>query len=209
MLYQKGTGISRLSNILSTGLLGRKKKLVPTRWSITAVDDTLSKNLIENIKYNKIVDKYLVYSNEYLGNHFEIMLIPHCWSFEVVEWSYPFAQFWHDYEDHNGRKSYADSVTGAYYSDRLAVAEYLTKIRKQASVLILREVMPSYNIPCGVWVNREAVRGALEKKPSVHETQESALNEVFSRMKMDRKKVLQNSELLHIARVQMNLQRFL
>ena len=36
-----------------------------------------------------------------------------------------------DYELFNGRKTYADSVTGAYYANRLALAEYLEKVKNR------------------------------------------------------------------------------
>ena len=47
-LYQEGVQVSRIQRILSLGMLGvqDQRKIVPTRWSITAVDDTLSKNLL-------------------------------------------------------------------------------------------------------------------------------------------------------------------
>ena len=35
-----------------------------------------------------------------------------------------------DYEGFNGRKEYADDVTGAYYANRLALVEYLEKIKR-------------------------------------------------------------------------------
>src|SRR3989344_4926254 len=51
-LYQKGFEESSLNKLLSVGSLGLKKnrKLVPTRWSITAVDDTIGKELIRQVK---------------------------------------------------------------------------------------------------------------------------------------------------------------
>src|SRR5439155_22919010 len=44
-LYKEGIPVSRIQKIFSAGLLGLKiqRRLVPTRWSITAVDDSLSK----------------------------------------------------------------------------------------------------------------------------------------------------------------------
>ena len=50
-LYKNNFSEYVLSKILSVGVLGLKKdkKLVPTRWSITATDDTIGKKLLENI----------------------------------------------------------------------------------------------------------------------------------------------------------------
>ena len=49
-----------LSKILSVGVLGLKKdkKLVPTRWSITATDDILAKNLLRKIRDFKWIENY-------------------------------------------------------------------------------------------------------------------------------------------------------
>jgi len=46
-LYKSKINVSNIIKILSAGMLGLKKnrKLVPTRWSVTATDDTLSKFL--------------------------------------------------------------------------------------------------------------------------------------------------------------------
>jgi hypothetical protein len=49
ILWKKGIDETALTRILSVGSLGVKvqRKLVPTRWSITATDDTLGKFLVE------------------------------------------------------------------------------------------------------------------------------------------------------------------
>src|SRR3989344_6509271 len=52
-LHKSGFNVSSVVKLLSAGLLGIKyqRKLVPSRWSITAVDDIISKNLLKQIKY--------------------------------------------------------------------------------------------------------------------------------------------------------------
>ena len=46
-LYRRGFDVYEVNTILSAGALGRtrQRKLVPTRWSITAVDDTVGQYL--------------------------------------------------------------------------------------------------------------------------------------------------------------------
>ncbi|HPR67372.1 MAG TPA: hypothetical protein PLM24_09590, partial [Methanothrix sp.] len=44
-LYASGVEVDGISRLLSLGLLGKKRKLVPTRWSITASDDIAGKHL--------------------------------------------------------------------------------------------------------------------------------------------------------------------
>jgi hypothetical protein len=60
-LYNSNIKTSHLSKLLSAGLLGVKmqRKLVPTRWSITAVDDIISKTLLQKIN---IIMKYQNFS---------------------------------------------------------------------------------------------------------------------------------------------------
>ena len=183
--------VNQIQRILSVGLLGEKsqKKLVPTRWSITATDDIVFRGLIKDIRRRPFVNDYLLFENEYLGNHFVILLMPRQWSFEVIEawrpnsfWSQGGLQIAQDYESFFGRKTYASSVTGGYYAARLAVAEYLAKIRRQASVLVLREISSRYWLPLGVWVVRETVRGCFSSRPMRFATLEDATSEIKQRI---------------------------
>lgn len=169
-MYEKNVPVSQLSRILSVGLLGIQKKLVPTRWSITATDDTVGKKLIEEIKEFRELDEHLLFSSTYLGNHFEILLVPGTWCFEVIEawmpgniWLDKTAepQFGKDWEPYEGRTKYADNVTGGYYAERIAVLEYLKKIKRQAGAIVFREITPDYWTPVGVWVCRETVRNTM------------------------------------------------
>jgi len=219
-LYKKNNSISSMIKLLSAGLLGIKKqrKLVPTRWSCTSVDSILSKKLIQEIKYFSFIDKYLVFSGEYLGNHYEIVLLPRQWSFEVIEskmqgsiWNpnSSSTQYIRDYEDYYGRKKYAHNVTGAYYANRLAVTEYLKKIKKQASILVLREVKPSYYAPCGVGILRELTRDLFKKKPLVFNSLEESFNNIKQRLNLPLKKYISNSLLLNEVKKQTNLNQFM
>lgn len=169
LLYKK-CDLHQVQKILSSGLLGEDKKIVPTRWSITATDDTISKNLIDDIKEYKMIDNIKVFDNRYLGNHFVVILLPSIWSFEMIEfWGEKKTIVAHDYEFFNGRKNYASNVTGGYYATRLAVAEYLHKIKRQASVIVLRKVSNEYFVPLGVWVVRETARNCFNRSTEFSE----------------------------------------
>lgn len=172
-MYQAGTRVNDIQRLLSIGLLGQasSRRLVPTRWSITAVDDGLGKNVIEKVKGYREIDKVRVFTHNYLGNYFAIVLLPRAWNFELLEAHLP-GSVWvpgkdpvmaHDWEGHFGRKRYASSTAGAYYAARLAALEYLERIKRQASCLILREVREEYYAPLGVWVIRENVRDCFEQ----------------------------------------------
>lgn len=184
-LHKANVPNSSLIKILSAGLLGLQKnrKLVPTRWSITAVDDTISKEKLARIKQFQELSEFLVFTSEYLGNHYEFLLIPDKWSFEVIERSVYGSKSCHDYESFFPRKKYADSVTGAYYANRLALTEYLEKIKRQCSCIVIREIRPEYNAPLGVGILRQTSREAFTQKSRKFPTLKSALEDVQSRLK--------------------------
>lgn len=174
-LYKKGLDENFLSKLVSVGNLGFKKdrKLVPTRWSITAVDDTLGKKLWEEIRRFPIGD-YAAYFGGEWGNYYLVMFFPEVWSFELFEtylgyktnpWSKAGNFYSTDYEGYDGRKDYAEECAGGYYAARLPVLEKLQALKRQHSILVLRFITSEYNIPLGVWVCREAARKSLENKP--------------------------------------------
>lgn len=194
-LYNHGQDVYDLTKLLSVGLLGLKKqrKLVPTRWSITAVDSILADRLLGDVKTYPSVDEFLLFESNYIGNYFEVLLMPTGWMFEQVEMALP-GGLWSqgvkdvnvisDYEFYWGRKAYAKDVAGAYYSGKLAVLEYLKKIGRQAGVLIIREIRPEYFSEVGVWKVREAVREAMSKKPLAFDSLEYALKRVNIMLKI-------------------------
>lgn len=209
-LDKSGIGTSNIIKLLSAGLLGLKsnRKLVPTRWSITAVDDTISKNKLKNIKLFPEISETLVFNAEYLGNHYEFLLLPDKFSFEVIEISLKSQGCWHDYETFFPRKTYADDVTGAYYVNRLALCEYLEKIRRQATCIVFREVRPEYYAPLGVGILRQISRDAFSKQPEKFNTLEEALKSVQTRLKQPVSNYTSKSVLLKNRKTQRKLTSF-
>lgn len=195
-LYKNRIETSNIIKVLSAGLLGQgfSRKLVPTRWAITATDDTISKLLLDKIRYMPEISEFMLFNSEYLGNHYEFLLLPDKFSFEVLEAKMPgsvwnpniHGKLWiaQDYESFFGRKTYADNVTGAYYANRLALCEYLLRIKRQASCLVMRECRPEYYAPCGVGILREASKSAFSKQPEIFPTMQQALQQAQSRMKL-------------------------
>ena len=190
-LYQRGFEVDYLQRIFASGALGRDRRMVPTRWSITAVDDTVSKELLKDVKRYATIDSVEYYENTFMGNEFHVFLIPGTWEYEMIEsWMRGslYAPDWgigaRDYEPYEGRKDYASNITGAYYSARLAVAEHLHERRRQAKVLIYREITPEYKLPLGVWVIREAVRDAMKRRPRVFEDVWSAIKHIEPKVRI-------------------------
>ncbi|MFA4960347.1 MAG: hypothetical protein WC548_01665 [Candidatus Pacearchaeota archaeon] len=183
--------VDHLQKLLSAGLLGVKtsRKMVPTRWSITATDDTISKQLLEKIRYHPEVDEITLFSGNFVGNYIEILLLPGKFSFEVLEswisgnlYTEEKTVIAQDYENFFGRKTYAENVTGGYYAIRLPVTEYLEKIKKQATILVFREIRPEYYAPLGVGIVRECTRRALSNQPKKFPTIDHALTDMQTRL---------------------------
>jgi hypothetical protein len=189
-LFKDGVEVSRLQKAFSLGMFGLtgKRKIVPTRWSITAIDSSVSLQIIEQIKHHETISKFRVFYFANLDNRFAIILAPELWRYEMLEAWFPNTT-WNineqepaiegDFETYFGSTTYA-RIHGSYYAARLAIAEHLHSIRRQASALVLREIHPGYILPVGVWNIRETVRAALVRKPSQHETVKEALAAALS-----------------------------
>ena len=187
-LYSAGIGLDHISRMLSLGLLGKKRKLVPTRWSITASDDMIGKELKEAVLDKPQVNDYYLFSGEDLGNHFEILLLPRPFSFELIEIWMP-RSVWAedgfiggDREDARPKKEYSP-LAGGYYAARLAVLEHLALLGRQAAVLAVREISEAYWAPLGVWVVREVARKAMSSPPLRFGSLPEAMAEMERRIK--------------------------
>jgi hypothetical protein len=221
MLYKHNFNEYVLSKILSIGVLGLKKnkKLVPTRWSITATDDTLGKILLKQIRDYKWIENYELFFGDFLGNCYLILMFPEIWSYELFELYLPFSS-WNpseeikaatDFENFNGRKNYAFATGGGYYASRLPILEYLNNSKRQASVLVIRIETPSYWAGLGVWVVRESVRKALNKKikfDSKEELIESAKKISKIKYNFDPSPIIERSKLLNQIKNQKRLQEW-
>jgi len=193
-LYTHGTDIYKLITILSSGIFGMKdrRKLVPTRWSITATHTMLANQLISNIKDYPSINDYQVYSSEYLDNHYQILLMPGNWEYENFECWSPGA-YWaqslkapeitEEYEPYEGRTKYASEQGGGFYANRLGLAEGLEKMRRQARCVIFREIHEGYTIPVGVWQCLENTRNALRQPPAKFATLREALAHIGPRLR--------------------------
>jgi len=217
LLFKKNFDEHYLTKLLSVGNLGVKtqRKLVPTRWAITAVDDTVGKDLIKQVKDNKHSD-YLAYFGGHLGNYYLILMFPDAWSYELFETyigkSSSNGMFGTDYENYNGRKQYAYNTAGGYYAARIAVLEKLNSIKRQSSVLCLRFITDEYWAPLGVWVCRESVRKSVNNKPVEFSSKELmlkyAVNLIKRKFGYDLNLILKESQMLKNIKMQKKLIEF-
>ncbi|MEM2866666.1 MAG: Nre family DNA repair protein [Candidatus Hadarchaeales archaeon] len=218
-LYQEGVPVSRIQRAFSMGVFGLRdrRRLVPTRWSITAVDAILSQELIEKLKDFDTLDEYRVYSLRHHGNLFLAILMPEKWSFDWIESWFP-GTTWNpegapspalmgDWEPYQGRKTYPE-IGGCYYACRLAVAERLVEEGRQASAVVLREIHPGFLLPLGVWFVRECVRKMLRGEPEKFETLEEALARARTKLTVPLEEWVKHSGLLRRCLFQRKLTEF-
>ena len=200
-LYNSGIEISKIQKCFSIGMLGQKRKLVPTKWSITATDDIICKSLTDDILNYSLIDSHRVFSYEHLGNIFTIVLFPHRWVYEMVEawYSNGVMGFGSDYEDARGI-DHPPAIAGAYFAAKLGVLEYLNKKKIQAGVVILREIRPEYAIPVGVWQVREGVREAMNQSPLIADDFEHALLLASNKMSISKSEWLSHGKILELMR---------
>jgi hypothetical protein len=207
-LHNKGFDEYYLTKVFSVGNLGLEtnKKLVPTRWSITAVDDTLGKEIIKEIKDYTINSEYQLYIGGHLGNNYLIMFLPEIWSYELFEMMTSSTESMHDHENYHGRKNYAEETAGGYYAARFSILQKLKSNKRQATVIALRLVTSDYWAPLGVWVVREAVKKAVGNTPIKFSTKEEMIKYAITFAKKqfnyDLTPMIKNSELLRQIRTQ-------
>jgi len=208
LLYNKGIEVSHISKLLSAGILGEQKnrKFVPTKWSITATDDIISKELMGSLRDNPQISEYLVFHSEDIGNKLVALVMPGIWSFEFMECWLPGSLFSSDdnvpniisdWEYFNGRKKYADVIAGAYYAGRLPITSYLYDAGRQARCIVIMEVQPSYHTPIGVWRVRTILEDALKQRPLKFDNMDDAVKEVDNFLTLPAQSYIDKSQLLN------------
>ena len=214
-LSAKGFDEQYLTRLLSAGQLGTlpQRKLVPTRWAITATDDMIGKrHIAELYGYESLPIGF--YAGGYLGNYYYVITLPGPFRYELFETHVPTGNCGTDFEDSFGRKSYASNTAGGYYAARLSIVEELHKIKRTASLLVLRFVTEDYYMPLGVWVVREAVRSAMHSlfTEVPGGSREALLNairdDVLHKFRLDVTSIYRFSKLLEILRNQRTLADF-
>jgi len=199
-LHKKCLPFSSIQKAFSVGAMGTKKRrrLVPTRWSITACDSALASSLLREVRNYDIIDGYQVREFASLNNYYAVLLLPTAWQYE---WMEAFLRIlgneeliFSDYEHNTGRKGYS-RVGGCYYSCKMAVLEALAREQRQAGAIIFREAYSGY-VPLGVFNVRENVRNAMIQPGTEFEEMKTALWHISSRLQLPVKKFIGQSDLL-------------
>lgn len=163
-LYERGINEQQIIHLLALGEFGVNinKKLVPTRWAISAYDQIIEKYLHSKIlKYNTI-EKYEIYFYQNKSDTHVIIFLPDSYSGEHFEdWE---GNTNSDYISYNNKLSTLEPNNGGgYYATKIGINEFLNKRKRQASFIAIR-VIRNYEIPLGVVFVRECVRECLKNK---------------------------------------------
>lgn len=166
-LHQRNLPFSQIQKAFSAGVMGgkRRRRLVPTRWSITACDTIIGNRLLAGVKRSSVIDTWRVHEFSSLHNRYAVILMPTPWQYE---WTEAFVHVmgqeelvFSDHEEHKPKTAYSP-LGGCYYSCKMAVLEELARQRRQAGAIVLREAGSGY-VPLGVFNVRENVRNAMKQ----------------------------------------------
>jgi len=211
-LYRMDVPFSSIQKALSVGAFGieGRRKLVPTRWSITACDSIIADRLLRKVQEYEVIDSYRVYEFESFNNRYIIVLTPTRWQYEWIEAFLGVLGseelIFSDHEIGNAKREYS-RVGGCYYSSKMAVLDALDREEKQAGAIILREAYPGY-IPLGVFNVRENVKNAMKHAPMEFNSLESVLKYIGGRLKLGVDKYMMESRLLKENSRQTSLDEF-
>lgn len=198
--FHEGVLFSQIQKAFSTGTMGvgRRRRLVPTRWSITAVDSALADHLYDRVVYNDVLDSYRVYEFSSLNNYYAVILTPTPWQYEWIEaFIHIMGREEMVFADHEFTKPKTEysSVGGCYYSCKFAVLEALDRMRRQAGAIVLREAYEGY-VPLGVFNVRENVRSALKQPHREFDSFRSTLAYVSTKLRLPLSRFLQEGPLM-------------
>jgi hypothetical protein len=198
--YNKGVLISQIQKAFSVGAMGteKRRRLVPTRWSITAVDDILCKHLLEQVRNLPVIENFQVFEHRALNNYYAILLTPTSWQYEWVE---AFIRvlgseevIFADHEYNEGKKEYS-SVGGCYYSCKFGALEGMLAKGVQAGAIVFREAYPGY-APLGVFNVRQNTRHAMQQAPKEFDDLRAALGYISTKLWLPMQRFVGVSSLL-------------
>jgi hypothetical protein len=158
-LYARGVDLYIVQRAFALGLLGarHRRRLVPSRWAITAVDVAVGNWLAARVRDLPEVSHTLYGYGEYLDNRYLVVVRPGPLRFVYLE-------RWQSggrtaevlvKEDVRGVRTTLD---GGFEAARLAVLEKLLALGRMGSVAVVRWIGEGYYVSVGNWQIRETIR---------------------------------------------------
>ena len=172
-----------LIKAFSLGMFGVNKKLVPTRWAITASDQIASKYLKEEIVKMTWIKGIMIGKHTHLGNSYTVILKPGPPTVEMFEvwhkgslWTGSSEVVIHNIEEHLPTAKASDPTDGGFHALKHGVLKALKEKGVSASAIVIREIGETYYMPLGVWQVREGARIATENalRSSIYSEREVA-----------------------------------
>ena len=199
-LHREGVPFTSIQKAFSTGTMGRgrNRRLVPTRWSITACDTTIADDLLARVKRCSVLDTVRVHEFASLNNRYAVILLPTPWQYEWTEaFLHVLGNEEYVFSDHEGHRKKAgySPLGGCYYSCKMAVLEALAREQKQAGAVVLREAGKGY-VPLGVFNVRENVRHAMQQEGTEFPDVTSALAHLQGRFALPLGRFMEEGTLL-------------
>ena len=165
-LFKRGIDIYLLQKALSVGLLGKRKRLVPSRWAITAVDVAVSKALKEDLLKMKWTSSVKAATYSHYGNVYKVILLPGPPAVEMLEVWEP-RSLWtpkevtiHNFEGPAVRARALDPDDGGFHALKVGALKAMWEKGVSATALIIRRITPDYYLPLGSWQIREGAYAA-------------------------------------------------
>lgn len=199
-LHRGGVLFTSIQKAFSTGTMGRgrNRRLVPTRWSITACDTVIANDLLTRVKQCSVLDTVRVHESASLNNRYAVILLPTGWQYEWTEaFLHVLGNEEYVFSDHEGhrKKGGYSPLGGCYYSCKMAVLEALAREQKQAGAVVLREAGRGY-VPLGVFNVRENVRHAMQQEGTEFPDVPSALAYLKDRFTLPVRRFMEEGTLL-------------
>ena len=170
-LYEQGKNEQQIIHLLALGVFGVNinKKLVPTRWAITAYDKMIESHLHKQIlKYNPINQYEVYYCQNKSDTHVNILLPDHYMGTHTEDWSNSQSPGMggHNTDIFNNQNKIPTPEplnSGGYYATKIALNEHLQERKKQAAAIMIRVII-DYDVPLGVVFVRECVRESFNNQ---------------------------------------------
>ncbi|MEM1895711.1 MAG: hypothetical protein QXR54_00790 [Nanopusillaceae archaeon] len=197
-LYKSGFSDYYLSRLFSLGLFGLKtnKKIVPSKWSITAVQSIIEKKILKE-HYDKLkkINEYFLFNYKFYGNCFYGILMPGNGKVELIEAILPGSAYSVNNQLIIGR----DEESGGYFSLKLSFAEYMRDTKIIGNLIVFRIITEEYKIPLGVWVVREGTKKMFMNKIGSFDNFREALS--FLNSKIQKRHNLSVYKLLRYSKI--------
>jgi hypothetical protein len=213
-LYEQGKNEQQIIHLLALGVFGVNinKKLVPSKWAITAYDKMIEEHLHKQILKYKPINQYEVYYYQNKSDtHVNILLPDHYTGTHTEDWANSYSDEWNGFNTdsfNNVNKLPTPEAlnAGGYYATKIALNEHLQNRKKQASAIMIRRIR-DYDVPLGVVFVRECVRESF--KNQVFKTSSfEELNEFIKTKYPDHHKHFLNSKVLSEQKKQTKLNKF-